>query len=360
MAFLLFLGVTPRPSISSANYAVNGSPEANATLLMTMYATVPKYTPTWESVTKHGYPQWFSDAKFGIYAHWGPYSVPAFGNEWYSRNMYQVGHADNEHHRKQYGDLDSFGYKDFVPSFTAPKFNASAWAKLYRRAGAMYAGPVAEHADGFAMFASKVSRWNAAEQGPRRDIVGEISKAVRGEGLKVIATLHHQWLWAWYPTFNGSLLHDAGNPAYQLTPEHGGLYGPLVSDGAAFNCGFGGNSCNTSRPFQDYFLAKTLEVVDGYSPDVLYFDSKWAGTIDDAHRLAFLAHYYNSADAQGKEVVVTYKQSDLQPGAGLLDLERGGSADILRPTWQTDDAMDRRSWSWVEPPSLKNETELLG
>jgi hypothetical protein len=146
-----------------------------------------------------------------------------------------------------------------------------------------------------------------------------------------------------------SLPHDVGDPAYQLTLAHGGLYGPSVSGANAFNCGFGGSTCNTSVLFQDYFLNKTLEVVDGYSPDVLYFDSKWAGTVDDAHRLKFLAHYYNAADAQGKEVVVTYKQNDLHVGAGLLDLECGGSAGILRPTWQTDDSMDRhtrgRGWN---------------
>ena len=128
------------------------------TTLVLLCSSTTKYSATWESVTQHGYPEWFSEAKFGIYAHWGLYSVPAFSSEWYSRNMYIGGSAVNDHHRKQFGELDSFGYKDFVPKFTAPAFNASAWAQLYRRAGAVYAGPVAEHADGFAMFPSKLSR----------------------------------------------------------------------------------------------------------------------------------------------------------------------------------------------------------
>ena len=323
--------------------------------LITSASSAPPYTPTWPSVCTHGYPQWFSDAKFGIYAHFGPYSVPAFGSEWYSRNMYQIGSAEYKHHLATYGSLNNFGYKDFIPRFTTPNFNASEWASLYRRAGAQYSGPVAEHADGFAMFKSNVSHYNAFEMGPKRDIVGEMEVAVREQGMRFIATLHHQWLWAWYPTFNTSLDHDAGSQDYQLTPAHGGLYGPAVPNPASFN-----PPCGTTQAFQDYFLAKTLEVVDQYHPDIVYFDSKWANTIDEAHRLAFLAHYYNAAAAWGTDVVVTYKDSDLKVGAGLLDLERGGSAGILVPAWQTDDAMDRHSWSWVEPPSLKNSSELVG
>ena len=295
---------------------------------------------------------WFPDAKFGIYAHWGPYSVPAFDSEWYSHNMYVNGSTAQKHHAETYPPHT--GYLAFVHNFTAPHFNASAWAELYRRAGARYAGPVAEHADGFAMFASEVSHYNAHEMGPKRDVVAEITQAVRSEGLRVVTTLHHQWLWAWYPTWDNYT--DCGNASYQLTsiPSHGGIYGPRVGGPGAFS------HPNTTRLFQDYFLQKTLEVADNYHPDLIYFDSKWAATIDDDHRLRFLAHYYNSALNRNQSVVVTYKNSDLQPGAGVLDYERGGVADIRTPAWQTDDAMDRHSWSWVEPPSLKPSQELVG
>eukprot|EP00947_MAST-08B_sp_MAST-8B-sp1_P006120 g6120.t1 len=312
------------------------------------------YTPTWPSVTQHPDPAWLNEAKFGIYAHWGPYSVPAFGSEWYSRNMYVNGSSVRDHHLSTYGD--SVGYKDFIPKFTATRFDAAAWAKLYRRAGAQYAGPVAEHADGFCMWDSRLSRFNAKEMGPKRDVVGELVASIRGEGLKVITTLHHQWLWAWYPTWNTS--SDAGQPQYQLLPggDHGGLYGPAVAGPEEFN------QPHTTQLFQDYWLNKSVELVDKYSPDLVYYDSKWAATVDTAHRLAFLAHYYNDAAVRrgGAPVGVTYKSKDLEPGAGVLDYERGGVGGTQGTMWQTDDAMDRNSWSWVEPPSLKNSTELVG
>ena len=324
------------------------------------------YTEEWCSVASHPMPSWFEDAKFGIYAHWGPYSVPAYGSEWYSRNMYVNGSAEQKHHVATYGE--TFGYKDFVPLFTAPNFNATEWAQLYKRAGVRYAGPVAEHADGFAMFKSAVSHYNAFEMGPKRDIVGELAAAIRQEGLRLVTTMHHQWLFAWYPTYDNNT--DSGQPAYELTAEQGGLYGPKVGNSKCF----GGSlstlaspthpkGCEVTPRFNDYFNAKVFEVVDQYQPDVLYFDSKmdW---VDEPHRLAFLAHYYNAAKQWQKAgtsagAIVTYKSKDLAAGAGALDFERGGADQIHTPKWQTDDAMDRGSWSWVNPPDLKNETELI-
>lgn len=317
--------------------------------------TGSNYSKTWCSITQHPMPSWFEDAKFGIYAHWGPYSVPAYGSEWYSRNMYVNGSSENQHSISTYGP--SFGYKDLVPLFTAPKFNATEWAAIYHRSGARYAGPVAEHADGFAMFKSRASHWNAFEMGPKRDIVGELASAIRQTGLRLVTTLHHQWLFDWYPTWDN--ITDAGQLQYELTADHGGLYGPKVASSSCTSH----FQCDMPQNFMDYFNNKTFEVIDQYQPDVLYFDSR-LGVVDEQHRLDFLAHYYNSdlrwqKAGTSSGVIVTYKGNDLQDGAGALDFERGGSSTILPKHWQTDDAMDRGSWSWVNPPNLKNESELI-
>lgn len=176
------------------------------------------YETSWASLKDHPEPAWFDDAKFGIYFHWGPYSVPAYDSEWYSRNMYIKGHKAHEHHLKTYGPLDNFGYKDFTPMFTAEKLDVEEWTGLFKKAGAKFAGSVAEHADGFAMWDSKVNAFNATKMGPERDIVGLFEKAVRAADMKFIATLHHMWLWAWYPTWDKTLeVSD---------PEYADLYGP--------------------------------------------------------------------------------------------------------------------------------------
>ena len=136
------------------------------------------YTDSWDSLFPHPAPRWFRDAKFGIFIHWGVYSVPAFGSEWYSRNMYVQGSREFQHHIETYGPHKDFGYKDFIPLFRAERFDAEAWASLFEEAGAKYVVPVAEHHDGFQMYRSELSHWNAYEMGPQRDTLGELCGAV--------------------------------------------------------------------------------------------------------------------------------------------------------------------------------------
>jgi len=151
-----------------------------------------KFTADWESLKqREPAPEWFRDAKFGIYFHWGVYSVPAFGSEWYPRNMHLAGRRENKHHIETYGDPTEFGYHDFVPKFRAERFDPDEWAELFEKAGARFAGPVCEHHDGFAMWASKVTPWNAGDMGPKRDLTGELEKAVRARDMRFVATFHH-------------------------------------------------------------------------------------------------------------------------------------------------------------------------
>jgi alpha-L-fucosidase len=135
------------------------------------------YTADWESLAKHeAAPEWLKDAKLGIYFHWGVYSVPAFNSEWYPHHMHIPDHKVHKYHLKTYGDPAEFGYHDFLSDFTGEHFDPEEWAELFQKAGARFAGPVAEHHDGFAMWDSKLTPWNAKAMGPKRDVLGDLSR----------------------------------------------------------------------------------------------------------------------------------------------------------------------------------------
>jgi len=310
-----------------------------------------KYESNWESLTKHPYPKWFQDAKFGIYFHWGVYSVPAFGNEWYPRWMYidtlVWGTQFYDYHVKTYGKPDKFGYKDFIPMFKAEKFNADEWADLFRRSGAKFAGPVAEHADGFSMWDSKLNEWNAKNMGPKRDIVGELESAIRKQGMKFIATFHHQWLWGWYPTWD--TLTDCSNPKYA------GLYGPKVLPGA-----FDYKNPNPA-PSLEWFQMwknKTMEVISKYQPDMVWFDSRLS-FIPDSIKRNLMAYYYNKSLDWKHEVSMTYKVGELPANSAILDLEKGALDDIQEFPWLTDASIDNASWCYNLNPVYKTSQMLI-
>lgn len=325
-----------------------------ATAALAAARTLPAqqaFAPTWDSLTKHAAPAWFEDAKFGIYFHWGPYSVPAFQNEWYSRNLYIEGQRANKYHNLVYGPPSKFGYKDFIPLFRAEKFNPEEWAELFRKAGAKFAGPVTEHADGFSMWDSHVNRWNAAKMGPCRDVVGEMSRAIRNEGMRFISTFHHQWLWGWYPTMDRSV--DASDPKYA------GLYGP-PAPGSPFDFGKPWSTLAPPTPeFQDTWAAKVKEVVDTYHPSLIYFDDR-LNIINERRLAEVIAHYYNRAEGRGEEVSVTYKEKELPLGVGLLDIERGRLGEMPSYKWLTDDAIDWNSWCHVQNPRYKSARRIVG
>src|SRR5882757_5157304 len=172
-----------------------------------------KYYATWESLKNYKTPDWFRDAKFGIFIHWGVYSVPAFGSEWYPRQMYQQGSDEFKHHIATYGPQSKFGYKDFIPMFKAEKFNADEWIDLFKKSGAKYVVPVAEHHDGFAMYKTALSKWNAAEMGPKRDIIGELSIAAKKAGLVFGLSSHRIEHW-WFMNGGRRFDSDVNDPAY--------------------------------------------------------------------------------------------------------------------------------------------------
>jgi alpha-L-fucosidase len=280
-------------------------------------------------------PEWFKDAKFGIYFHWGVYSVPAFANEWYPRNMYLEGSPENRHHIENYGDVSAWPYHALIAGAEdrrgrfvqfAPKlkseggnFDPEEWAQLFADAGARFAGPVAEHHDGFSMWASKVNPWNARDMGPRLDLVGLFTDAIRRRGMKTIVSMHH---------------------AYNITGFYEAV--PRTED-PKLKMLYGQQSKDANEAL---WLAKHKEIIDTYRPDIIWQDFN-LHRISEPVLLEFLSYYYNRAAEWGKEVVATYKDG-LNPRCAVLDYERGGPPHIMEDYWLNDDAIASTSWSYTE------------
>ncbi|MCI2243357.1 alpha-L-fucosidase [Xanthomonas sp. PPL568] len=310
------------------------------------------FRPDWTSLKQYRSPSWYDNAKFGIFIHWGVFSVPAFGNEWYSRNMYQQGSKDYLHHRETYGPQSRFGYKDLIPLFTAPKFDPQAWATLFRESGARYVVPVAEHHDGFAMYDSQLSDWTAVKMGPKRDVIGELSKAIRAQGLHFGLSSHraeHDWF------FDGGRQFDSD----VNDPRYAGLYGPAqVRLPGKDDADVTNDWTPVSQAWLDDWLARTTELIDRYDPDLIYFDWWIAHPTFRGTLPTMLSYYYNHGAAKGG-VVVNYKLGAFPEGAGTLDIERGQLTGIHPTHWQTDTSVSNASWGYVENDTYKTPTFII-
>jgi len=314
----------------------------------------------WNSLAAYRTPVWFQDAKFGIFLHWGVYSVPAFANEWYSRNMYVPGNSAFKHHIATYGPQSTFGYKDFIPMFKAEHFDANQWVDLFASAGARYVVPVAEHSDGFAMYDSQFTTWDAAQMGPHRDVVGELAGVTRAHGLHFGVSSHRAEHWWWYGlgrTFDS----DVNNPQFA------GLYGP------AAKMALPGTKDDTKepdpshfeqwlppdKPFLEDWLARSTELVDKYHPDFFYFDW-WDGQPEFIPYLQrFAAYYYNRSAQRGVYPVLTYKIEAMPANAATLDIERGKLDALRLVPWQTDTSISIHSWGYVEHDEYRSAKSLL-
>jgi alpha-L-fucosidase len=336
-----------------------------------------EYGPNWESLSAHdAAPDWFRNAKFGIYFHWGPYSVPAYGNEHYPRTMYghpsgkkpvesetkynpAIGfqsYREHEFHKENFGEPGEFEYHDLVPLFEAHDFNADEWAELFYLAGAKFAGPVAEHHDGYAMWDSEWTPWNAADTGPRRDVVGEIAAAVRKRGMKVITTFHHakngrpaegEAPRRWWHYFGREQYFSRFDPEHADSRELQKLYGSMRRDA-----------------WLEMWNGKLEEVIDRYRPDIIWFDS-WLDRIPERNRAGFAAYYLNAAQEWDKDVVITYKQEDLPQSVGVVDFEKGRLDELTPYAWLTDDTISAGpwtttgSWSYTGELDIRSGRELL-
>jgi alpha-L-fucosidase len=299
--------------------------------------------PTWEALRDYEVPQWYQDGKFGIFIHWGVYAVPAFGNEWYPRNMYEQGSAEFDHHVETYGPHTEFGYRDFIPSFTAEHFDADRWAALFKDAGARYVVPVAEHHDGFAMYDCSFSEWNATRMGPRRDIIAELAAATRRHDLVFGLSSHRAEHW-WFFSGGRAFPSDVQDPAFD------GLYGPARP-----------KETQPDSAYLEDWMNRTLELIDKYQPQLIWFDW-WIEEPAFAPYLPRLATYYYQRGAEWNSggVAINYKHDAFPEGTAVYDVERGQSAGIRPRFWQTDTAISRNSWGYVKHQDYKTAGSIIG
>ena len=296
---------------------------------------------TWESLAGYRVPDWYRDAKFGIFIHWGPYCVPAFGSEWYPRHMYLTDQAEYAHHRRVYGPQDEHGYKDLIPLLTGENFDPAQWAALFRQAGAQYVVPVAEHHDGFSMYETTLNPWNAAAMGPKRDVIGQLADAVRAQSMVFGLSSHRAEHW-WF--MNGGMRFESDVRA----GRHADLYGPAQPQ-----------EVPPTAHFLEDWLARTTELVERYQPQVLYFDWWIEQPAFKPYLRKLAAYYYNQAASAERGVVVAYKHDAFAPGTAVYDVERGVSATLRSDPWQSDTSVSRTSWGYVENHDYKSSAELL-
>jgi alpha-L-fucosidase len=276
--------------------------------------------------------------------------------------MYREGSPQYQYHLKTYGHPSQFGYKDFIPMFTAEKFDPDEWAELFRQSGAQFAGPVGEHHDGFALWDTRFSEWNAVRMGPRRDIVAELEKAIRRQNMRFMVALHHAENWWYFPHWRNEF--DTADVRYTE------LYGPLHNQEWAQQPPAGGDvdpdwelqgdlQAKPSQEFLDKWLAKTKEVIDNFHPDLLWFDYgiRW---IQEHYKREMLAYFYNHARQHGQEVVLTYKWNHLVPGCGVLDVELGSFDNLTYHDWITDTTVDDgHGWGYLKETRYKSVDTLI-
>ncbi|MGD0097000.1 MAG: alpha-L-fucosidase [Terracidiphilus sp.] len=310
------------------------------------------YRPDWETLRNHEIPQWFKDAKLGIFIGWGIYAVPGAVNEWYPHNMYKPVDPAHDDFVKRMGSFDKFGYKDFIPSFRAEKFDPNDWAALFKKSGAKYVIPIAEHHDGFAMYDSDLSDWTAAKMGPHRDVLAELSKATREAGLH-FGFSYHRAEHNYYYGEGRHIRSDVNDPKYAsfYGPAHEWLVDPnyLPTDEWTY----------VSDAWLRDWLARSVELVEKYKPELIYFDG---GNGQPAYRSSmteFTAFYDNYIFRNHIDGVITLKGYAMEPTAGARDFERSMRTDIDPRHWQTDTAISNLSWGYMEHDDFKTPDLLI-
>jgi alpha-L-fucosidase len=321
------------------------SPPVSADIVAAAVADTPPLpagpvAPTWESVRQnYRMPQWAQDAKFGIFIHWGLFSIPAHHSEWWEKYMY-AGGPDTRWQVAHYGSLDKFGYKDFIPLFTAARFEPSSWAALFKEAGARYVMVPAEHHDGFSLWDSALNRWNAARVGPKRDLVGELVAALRREGLHYGVDNHSIEHFTFIDRPPGGVLTDLDDPNYA------DFYWVDRNPAAL-------------QRFLSLWVEKNFELIDKYQPDLLWFDNGINPRVLDPLKLKVAAYYYNRAQAWGKDVSIVSK-FDAYLAGSIRDHERMGRSPkgIEATSWEVHDTIGT-TWGYTEGMKVSSPDAIV-
>lgn len=292
------------------------------------------YQETWESLKKFPKnPEFFLDAKFGIYTHWGPVTVATDhpdsegGVQWYGRNMYNKDDPAFSYHQERFGDQKEFGYKELTKLFKGEKFDADEWAEIFASSGARFAGPVAIHHDNYAMWDSDVTPWNSVDQSPSIDFTAELSRAIKAKGMLYLTAFHHSFTWDYFNYAYEFDAADGSNKALYCEP-HDELTPP-------------------SKEFLDNWLAIVDEVVENYEPDMIWFDFGLGKLIPDEYQIKMFANYYNWATEMDRDAVVFHKHEKIQRYTGVLDFERGRANKQTIYPWLTDTSLG----PWFHDPS---------
>lgn len=282
-----------------------------------------------ESLRQYRVPEWFRDAKFGIWAHWGPQAVPMEG-DWYAKHMYVQGHRQYEHHLAAYGHPSEHGYQEIIQLWKAEKWDPDRLMALYKKAGARYFVSMGSHHDNFYLWNSKLHKWNAVNMGPQRDVVGDWQKAAQKHGLRFGVSEHLGASFTWFQPSHGSDKEGpkAGVPYDGADPKYQDLYHFPAEPGDT------GWYSNNPR-WQQQWFERIKELVDNYHPDLLYTD----GGVPFGNEVgaSLIAHLYNSDAARhGGKADVVYTCKQRSEGRWVEDLERGVMPKINPDPWQTD------------------------
>ncbi|MFT4091391.1 MAG: alpha-L-fucosidase [Asticcacaulis sp.] len=342
------------------DYGVMGPPAtpeivANANAALTTPMPEGPFRPEWGSIASNYHtPPWFAEAQFGIFIHWGLYSAAARRNEWYQKHMYA--RAESDWHAQHFGPQETFGYKDFIPLFTAAKFDADEWAELFKAAGARYVIPAAQHHDNYALWDSQVTRYNTKNMGPKRDLIGELAQAVRKQDMKYGLSNHG--------VENFTFINPSPEIDARLKALKADLYDPEWAD--FYNVADRSPAAMTR--FLTDWTARNFELIDKYQPDILWFDNGANLRVLDPLKLRIAAYYYNRARQWDKDVSLSTKfvayapaNDDQKQIGSIIDFEKVGprSPAAIRPgPWMVDDNLGS-TWGYTEGMTVASAPDIL-